>query len=329
MLGSHARGSDTAHPSVACVIAGEARTLEALLPNLRDHLLEPLRCDAFLNLGGVDAVRASNLTRRLQRALRPADVVLSDGDRDMRMQRGLFARWAALYAAVQRHEAALGVRYQWVIRSRPDLLYLCQVTPRFLGELRAAGSPSVLVWDFYAVLPRRTAALALTSLGAARSAVNPATGLPPRQPRIVRTAAPDAEGARNLCAAFVDVCLPAALYAAHEDWLQPKQPIGMMHLVNVPRFAFARRRLFPSRGARAPPSSSEHVLGYGADHLVTLLRPAWVEEYRRRETFERRPKCRLSMLTSGTAWFRQRLEGSTPPAGQTVVGYDSRQFRPT
>ena len=184
-------------------LAGEIRTLPYAVPNFKAAVLTPLAADLFMDVShsrwkGTAEVwldahglkRKRGLKRRADEwpsildALRPLHVHVSDGEPgNVSTYYGLFTRWARLHAAIVAHERRLLQQYDWVVRTRPDLLYTCRLSPSLLQH---SSAHALLKWDLVSLLPRDAAAILLTI------------------------------GSRHVncrCRGLVDVCIPSVLYA--------------------------------------------------------------------------------------------------------------------
>ena len=105
---------------------------------------------------------------------------------------GLFTRWARLYGAIEAHERRERLRYEWVVRVRPDLLYTCRMTPGLLAQSQGR---ALLKWDLIGVLPRKAVAAALT-VGSRR--------------------------ANCRCEGLIDLCIPSVLFAHKQPFAQAR-----------------------------------------------------------------------------------------------------------
>ena len=149
-------------PKVAVVMAGEVRTLPFAASNLEASLLRPLQADLYMDvsLGGRKGpVISAQLWLSTIRLLRPTHLWVGPGEpANASTYHGLFTRWRRLLDAVESHEREQQMRYTWVLRTRPDLLYTCRMTPQLLANNRGR---ALLKWDLFAAFPRDTAAVAL------------------------------------------------------------------------------------------------------------------------------------------------------------------------
>jgi hypothetical protein len=160
---------------VAVAMAGQVRMMPLLLTTLRDNVLSPLAADLYMHVstsdtdannkmslaGNAPSGTTAHMLEVINSTLRPrffmADRLASwTSDRDTFY--GLFVRWARLLQAIAGHEAVAQQRYDWVVRTRPDLIYLCALTPSVLEQ---AAAQSVLDWDFLALFPRAVADIAM------------------------------------------------------------------------------------------------------------------------------------------------------------------------
>mgnify|MGYP006134281869 CR=1 FL=1 len=171
-----AAGDRSTKHRVACAVVGETRTLADTMESLILNVLEPLDADVFLHLshtmeaaGGVynkrmfyAQMRIRNMSipplrwppgkdvARFMHALQPVRSIVQEGV-------DYFTRWKLAYEAIVSYEVAGGFTYAWIIRTRPDLLYRCALSPAWLHAL---GRFPALYWDFVLVVPRRYAMVA-------------------------------------------------------------------------------------------------------------------------------------------------------------------------
>jgi hypothetical protein len=166
---------------VAVAMAGELRTLASAVSNMQAAILRPLGADLFMDvararehagrrdvghyfhrLEQVDAIQFADEAAwsMLLRVLRPVHVHVWNGDAGNKSTfHGLLTRWTRLHGVIVGHERLFGRRYDWIIRVRPDLLYTCKLTPRFLAHFQGR---VLMKWDLLVAFPREAADVALT-----------------------------------------------------------------------------------------------------------------------------------------------------------------------
>ncbi len=179
----HSRDERSSAPRIALLLAGQLRTLseQEVLGNLRITILEALRPDVFLSvslthtyswqadyfeaLENVAPTNASQL-REILHALNPVNISISNDEISRfngRMRRvpmsDTFLRFRQLLNMVLYHERISGFRYQWVIRTRPDLVYGCSL--KSLLHESSLGKKVYVQWDFLAIMSHQAAPLAL------------------------------------------------------------------------------------------------------------------------------------------------------------------------
>jgi len=173
----------------AVALAGELRTIHdsTVMNSLKSNLLASLDADLFMHCSDLSTrhyfleapIKDPDLTGMgyerphqaavayspkelevLVKVLSPVSLVIDRMEEYLlsaNVQYGLFIRWAELLKSVEKHERRWDMAYDWVIRARPDLLYLCPVTPEVLNSFKGPW----LVQDFFAALPRQVADVAL------------------------------------------------------------------------------------------------------------------------------------------------------------------------
>ena len=159
------------HMRVAVAVAGQLRTISYVLHSLLHNVLRPLRADLFMDVSPVDTVRGAHKERdataqaimAINGTLRPLHLLVDAGNASWSREKstfyGLFLRWGRLLVVIQQQEARSGAQYDWIVRTRPDIVYTCALTVQVLRQ--ATRGRSVLKWDFVALLTRRDATVAL------------------------------------------------------------------------------------------------------------------------------------------------------------------------
>lgn len=156
---------------VACVVAGETRTIAATASSLRQNVVGPLDADVFLHVSDIFSVSwwvhpataekpPHNITTAQQ--VRVVLATLSPVSYTVRQNLKLFERWRLAYQTVEAYEAAHGWEYAWIVRVRPDLIYACAMSRSFLNSLRHR---PFMQHDVIAVLPRSLARTAMERAG--------------------------------------------------------------------------------------------------------------------------------------------------------------------
>ena len=157
----------------AVAVAGQTRTMATVGESLLQNVVRPLDADVFLHLSSEFTVPGWQRYFSLQGENRELAPPGSDGGTRVvytkatqmayvlrkfspvryAVQDGLtlFDRWALLYDLIVSHEVASRFRYDWVIRTRPDLFFGCSMTHSLLQALVSAPG---FYWDFVAILPR-------------------------------------------------------------------------------------------------------------------------------------------------------------------------------
>ena len=170
-------------PRIAIALAGQIRTLseQDVLDNLREVVVEPLRATVFLHVSAESTYtwqannwvnyvgkRAENV-QAIREALRPVymnvtdDVDISEVRFELPQAR-LMKRWFILMTEILKHERDVGLEFDWVIRTRPDLAYNCRLLeflPFAHNEVNHASQAAYLFWDFIAIIPRPVLEIAL------------------------------------------------------------------------------------------------------------------------------------------------------------------------
>ena len=177
-------------PRVALAFAGQLRTimLPAVLAAWEKAVLAPLEWPAVFvrcSVEGGEAIGiAANTTilARVRKVLRPVRLVLTTDAEELaaagsttkasllatrtgRLMHAGFPgtqalRWEALLDDIQREEEARGVAFDWVMRTRPDLLWRCLLPPLRAWPPPSTGSgasampPLLLNLDYLVITPR-------------------------------------------------------------------------------------------------------------------------------------------------------------------------------
>ena len=173
----------------AVCIAGQLRTF--VLPWVLDHwqaaVFTPLAADLFLQVspegGGVvyETLTAPRDVRLVRQQLRPvrfqlltdADVLASinmsvNTSRRVHFSRKLLhggivgtltLRWERCLSDIEEVEAVRALRYTWIVRARPDMVFRCALPPLALWPTLHAGRPTTLLMaDYLLAAPRPLAA---------------------------------------------------------------------------------------------------------------------------------------------------------------------------
>ena len=165
--------ADAPAPRVAVAMAGQLRSVMAVMHNFQAHVLKPLAAELFMDVspqdtnhrGNLPGYGMKNITNQqldvINATLKPLHLLVDYGSgrlNDAATYYGLFLRWSRLLTVIRKRERHLALAYDWIIRVRPDLMYRCAITTRVLQD--SAGH-SVLDWDSVAILPRRAADIAM------------------------------------------------------------------------------------------------------------------------------------------------------------------------
>ena len=169
---------DAVHCKVALCVAGEIRTFfqEDVQSNFKSALLDPLHPDLFFQVSVEDSSRlkpspfktvAVETARQRMLSLKPTQVNIAT---DLQLETHtlwlgdfipfahLSFRWSLCLNDIEDEEKRGGFQYQWIIRTRPDLIWTCSLPQQFTW---ASVANIIFIWDMVVVMDRAHAQIVL------------------------------------------------------------------------------------------------------------------------------------------------------------------------